>query len=342
MSNVSSTGRLYYPFVHLLCLLLLAIPSGPYVRWIDVKGDVHTDALREVVEESPSELRVRLADGSERTVRMARVLELVREDEGKEEERTLLRARRSVKLDTRVDEARKTLDHLVQDGSEQWIREYAAAARAVLAERTREAGAEDRLRRFAEEYPRSRFQSECAVAVARLRAQRPGLSLTESLDQLRAGHERVVELDGPLVLRYRFLLDGTRLVLQTQPDTFARLLDGLRTLLQKEVGEDYGAYLLLEAHTKWAVLAENTHSANVEQEAGRQPFAALAGLKKLRNRTGLDLPEVRCDVEQELGRVALACGDKEGARGAWERARDLAPDPLRREAAEEALKKLAP
>jgi len=70
--------------VHLLCLLLLAIPSGPYVRWIDVKGDVHTDALREVVEESPSEVRVRLADGSERTVRMARVLELGREGEGKE------------------------------------------------------------------------------------------------------------------------------------------------------------------------------------------------------------------------------------------------------------------
>ena len=58
--------------------------------------------------------------------------------------------------------------------------------------------------------------------------------------------------------------------------------------------------------------------------------------------SNLDLPEVRSDLERELGRLLLGCGDKEGARGAWERARDLAPDPRRREAAEDALKSLAP
>ncbi|HLF92582.1 MAG TPA: hypothetical protein VJB14_03920, partial [Planctomycetota bacterium] len=73
--------------MRLLCLLLLCLPAAaaPFVRWIDEKGDVHRDEVREVLEESPSQVRVRLLDGSERTVPMARVIDLVRESDEREE-----------------------------------------------------------------------------------------------------------------------------------------------------------------------------------------------------------------------------------------------------------------
>lgn len=81
-------------------------------------------------------------------------------------------------------------------------------------------------------------------------------------------------------------------------------------------------------------------AAAADEAKGRQPRGALHEVKKLKDGSDLDLPELRSDIERELGRLLLACGEKEGARGAFERARDQAPDPRRREAAEEALRKL--
>jgi hypothetical protein len=330
--------------VRLLCLLLLSIPDGPFVRWIDEKGDIHVDLVREGLEESPSEVRVRLADGSEKTVRMARVIDMVRENEEREEEKDLLEARRDVAAGILTDAGRKTLDRLAKDGSQPWIREYAAAARALLAEAARDEDAAARLKRFVEEYPRSRFQSECALAQARIRGRAHGSAIVKATGELRVAYDRIVEIDGPLALRFRTLRDGAELVIPHQANNIEYFFGPTREGLSKETGDgkDYGAFVLLEAQAKWGQLLVEQHAAGEQIAAGRKPYGALQEVKQLRDRANLDLPELRSDLERELGRLMLACGDKEGARGAFERARDLAPDPRRREAAEDALKKIAP
>ncbi len=328
----------------LACLAFgLPAAAAPYVRWIDEKGDVHPDEVREVLEESPSEVRVRLADGSERTVPMARVLDLVRESDERAEERALLAARRDVENGIRLDAARVALDGLARDGSLPWIREYAAAARSLLAERARDEDMAARLQRFVEDYPRSRFQSDAVLAQARVRARAHGKEVVKATTELRVAHDRIIELEGPLALRFRTLRDGTEIVSEYEPFNFTYFFDPAHENLLKETGDgkDYGAYLLLEAEAKWGLLIVQQRFAADEEAKGRPPRGALQEVKKLRDRAGLDLPEVQSDLERELGRLMLACGDKEGARGAWERARDLAPDAYRREAAAEALKKLA-
>lgn len=329
----------------LLCLLLLGLPAGPCVRWIDVKGDIHTDPVKEVLEETPSEVRVRLADGAERTVPVARILDLVRESEEREEERKLLDARRDVAAGILSGAARETLDRLARDGSQPWIREYAAAARAILAERAHEEDAGARLQRFLEEYPRSRLQSDCISAQARLSARARGSNFVKGLEDLGAARERIAELQGPLALRFRMLRDGVELFLPYQPEGFSEIFfePAHDTFLaETSEGKDYGAYLLVEAEAKWGLLLAQQFRAADDKAHGRPPNGAFQEVKKLIERAGMDLPEVRSDLEREMGSLMLACGDKEGARGAWERARDLAPDPRRREAAEEALRKLAP
>jgi hypothetical protein len=56
--------------------------------------------------------------------------------------------------------------------------------------------------------------------------------------------------------------------------------------------------------------------------------------------SGHTLPETRSDLHRELGLLKLACGDPAGARPEFEKARNLAPDRVRREAAEGALARL--
>jgi hypothetical protein len=330
--------------VQLLFLLLLSVPDGPFVRWIDEKGDIHVDLVSEVLEESPSEVRVRMKDGSESVVRMARVIDMVRENEERAEEKELLAARRDVAAGILTDAGRATLDRLAKDGSEPWIREYAAAARALLADAARDEDAADRLKRFVEEHPRSRFVSDCVLAQARVRGRAHGSAFVKATGEMRVAHDRIAEIDGPLALRFRTLRDGTELVIPHQPINYTYFFGATYEGLVKETGDgkDYGAYLLLEAQAKWAFLLVEQRNAREEETAGRKPLGPLQEVKKLRDKSGLDLPEVRSDLERELGRLMVLCGDKEGARGAFERARDLAPDPRRREAAEEALGKLGP
>ncbi len=329
--------------MRLLCLLLLGLPAAaaPCVRWIDEKGDVHSDDVREVLAESPSEIRLRMPDGSERTVPMARVMDLVRESDEREEERSLLEARRDVAFGVRADAARKTLDRLARDGSLPWIREYATAARAILAERTREADAATRLQSFVAEYPSSRFQSDAVLAQARVRGRAHGEDVAKGTNELRAAHDRIVELEGPLALRFRTLRDGTEIAIAYHPENYRYFFGPTHESLVPKTEGDYGAFVLLEAEAKWAMLIVRQRDAEAEVAKGRPPVGALEEVRKLRDGSNLDLPEVRSDLERALGRLMLQCGDKEGARGAFERARDIAPDPRRREAAEELLKELA-
>jgi tetratricopeptide (TPR) repeat protein len=234
-----------------------------------------------------------------------------------------------------------TLDRIAAAGSSPWVREYAVAARALLAERAREEDAEARLRRFLDDHPRSRFQSDGLAALARVRA-RAERDLGKVNGVLHEAHVRIAEIGGPIALRCRVLRDGAERYLEVEPILLREFLKARQDALHAEMGggDDYGAYLLVEAEYKWASLLCEQKSAAADEAAGRAPHGALNQVRKIAARAGLDLPEVRSDIERELGRLLLACGDKEGARGALERARDLAPDPRRREAAADALRRL--
>jgi hypothetical protein len=155
-------------------------------------------------------------------------------------------------------------------------------------------------------------------------------------------HDKVVELDGPITLRCRLLRDVLSELCRNElvdPSPVVSTITG-RLMEETGMGRDYGAAVLVEAEAKWAQMFLQRLAAEKEESKGRPPRAALHEVQKLKERSNLDLPDVRSDIERELGRLLLACGEKEGARGAYERARDLAPDPRRREAAEEALKAL--
>jgi len=330
--------------VRLLWLLLLCAPvaAAPYVRWIDKKGEIHVDTLAEVLSESPSEVRVRDADGQAKTMPVARILELVREDDGKEEERALLEARRDVAAGLRLEAARSVLDHLAADGSAPWIRAYAAAARAMLAEVAREEDAAARLQRFLDDYPHSRFVSDAISAQARVKARALGDHLVKAVKLIDEAERRIEELEGPLALRHRSLRDVMERMVEFHPEDALMLVGPAydETLGKAERAGDFGVYLLVEADMKWATLILRRHEADAEEKAGRPPWAALHEMQLVDERATLDLPEVRSDVKRELARMLVACGKRDAAREALLKAKELAPDPRRREMAETALKAL--
>jgi len=330
--------------VRFLWLLLLCAPvaAAPYVRWIDKKGEIHVDALAGILEESPSEVRVRLADGPEQVVPVARILDLVREGDEQEEERALLEARRDVAAGLRLDAARPVLDRLAADGSAAWVREYAAAARALLAEAAREEDAAERLQRFLDDHPRSRLVSDAISAQARVKARALGDHLPKAIAVLEEGQRRVEELQGPLALRHRSLRDVMERMVAFHPDDALEFVGPAydEMLGKAERGGDFGIYLLVEGDMKWAVLLLHRHQAELEEKAGRRPYAALHELERVNDRSTLDLPEVRSDIKREMARMMAACGRKEEARKALEEAKELAPDPRRREMAEAALEAL--
>jgi hypothetical protein len=281
-----------------------------------------------------------MPDGTTKTVPMARVLDLVRENPERPEEAALLDARRDAAAGMRVEAARKTLDGLARGGSEAWIREYAAATRALLAEQAGEEGAAALVERFLEASPRSRFLPECVLAQARLVA-RSADAPPKMVQVFVAAHDKVTELEAPIAIRCRILRDVVGALLRNQQMDTNPFFSSIVQRLTDEVGAgDYGAIVLVEAEAKWTQLIIQRQEAAALQAKGRAPHGVLHELKKLRDGSRLDLPEVRSDIERELGHLLLACGEKEGARGAYESARDLAPDPRRREAAEEALKNL--
>ncbi|MHC4161415.1 MAG: hypothetical protein ACYSUM_04695, partial [Planctomycetota bacterium] len=201
-----------------LVLLLLAWPAvaAPSVRWIDHLGTVHRQELQAVVAESAKEVTVRTTEGKVVTIPLFRILTLVREDDRREDERALLRAREDVAAGLRLDQARPVLDRLAATGIQPWVREYAAAARAVLAERAGEKDGQERIDRFLERHPDSRFLSAMHLAAARLRARAPDLKDPITVVFMQA-FGKIEELQGPLLLRFGAVVDSARLLIAVDP-----------------------------------------------------------------------------------------------------------------------------
>jgi len=326
-----------------LVLLLLAWPAvaAPSVRWIDRLGTVRRQELKAVVAESATAVTVRTSEGNVLKLAVSRVLTLVREDDRRGDERGLLRAREDVAAGLRLDQARPVLDRLAATGAQPWIKEYAAAARALLAERAGEKDARERIDRFLERHAGSRFASAMHVALGRIRARDPEsrVPIEEVLVQTSA---KVEELQGPLLLRLGVVVDGMRILVARDSDALAMFPQFVSGFLIRKTAksQDPGVHLVAHSCAAWATLVRLVDEGRRVAAQGHRPAGALADVRRLRNQSTLWLPELRSDVHRELGLLMVACGDPAGARAEFEKARNLAPDRVRREAAEGALARL--
>ncbi|MHC4222567.1 MAG: tetratricopeptide repeat protein [Planctomycetota bacterium] len=324
--------------MRILLALLLAVGfvrAEPYVRWVDETGGVRREAVAEVLSESPSEIRLRLKSGRELTLPARGLLELVREAES-EQEKELLSARQSAFAGERAEEVRPVLDRLATEGSKPWIREYAAAARAVLASWAGEKDAGGRIERFLKEHPDSRFVSDLYLAKARLdiRLQTVAEKAFDITEQL---NEKIDKLGGPCVVRYRVFEDGARHVVGNNLmdySFFAKVIDG-RMTMEMDKARDAISYLLADCMSVRVILAREQSLAAHSLEKGQPPFGAMGRVKKLVPRSSYLLPELRSDIQFMLGDLYEKCGHADEAKAAFEEAFKLAPDARRRKNARE-------
>jgi Flp pilus assembly protein TadD len=326
-----------------LVLLLLACASfaAPSVRWIDRLGDVHRQELKAVVAESAKEVTVETTEGKVVTVPVLRILTLVRESDRSEAERALLRAREDVAAGLRLDQARPVLDRLAATAAQPWVQEYAAAARAVLAERAGEKDAQQRIDRFLTQHEDSRFLGAVYVAAARLRARNPDRKEPFEIVFAKA-YEKVEKLQGPLLVRFGAAVELVRTALVIDPkniDLHMELAAGLLKAKTRDA-KDMAVHVVAKSCDSWIKLAHMIDTAKQVTALGRKPHGSLVKVGRLCKWSGHTLPETRSDLHRELGLLKLACGDPAGARPEFEKARNLAPDRVRREAAEGALARL--
>ncbi len=136
-----------------LLMALTAAPAlaEPHVRWIDANGKYRRESIAEVLEERFDRVKVRLVDGAELDIPGSAFLGLVRERDDVPEEAAFLRAREGALWGLDPDETRTVLERaLARKQAPAWMREYAAAGRALLAWRTQEKGALQRVDSFLE------------------------------------------------------------------------------------------------------------------------------------------------------------------------------------------------
>jgi hypothetical protein len=311
------------------------------VRWIDRMGNVHRQDLKAVISETAMTVTVKTTADKVVTIPLWRILTLVREDERRADERALLRAREDVAAGLRLDQARPVLDRLAASGAEPWIKEYAAAARAVLAERASEKDARQRIDRFLKEHGDSRFAGEVYVAATRLRAAVAGKEDRIDIEFAKA-FDWIEERKGPLLVRFGAVVEAIRLSLAVDANNIDVHKDFAAGILFEKTKDetDMAMHLVAKSCNAWIRLSLFVDSARKVTALGRQPHGALVGVQRLCNLSAHLLPETRSDLHRELGLLKLACGDPAGARKELEKARKLAPGRVRREAADAALARL--
>jgi tetratricopeptide (TPR) repeat protein len=292
-----------------------------------------------VLAESPSKIEVRVSDGKVLALSADGLLDVVRERDDEPEERALLEARVAVLAGGDLDAARKTLDRLLERAESEWVREYALAARALLAERAGEKDALDRIERFLKEHAGSRWTSRLYLARGRLKAHRDS---DMAVDHFAEAHAEIGRVNGPLLLRLQVFVEDMRTHLELDLDFYEDHLKMVHGgIVQSTQGRDDAvAYMLATATLAWVNLAIQEDRRERMQAAGEKPLAPLAMVKRLRDGASLQIPELRSDLQRELGLTLLACGEKEQARIELEKALELAPGPIRKQLARRALEDL--
>ena len=139
----------------LLILLTLALPAvagGLTIRWLDATGGVRSDAVLRTISETGDTIRVEIGKTAENpkelVVPLPSLLEFIREDDRVPEQKRLFDARTAVRAGVDFDSVRPLLDRLVAGATQPWMREYADAARTILARRAGEKDSDKRIAAF--------------------------------------------------------------------------------------------------------------------------------------------------------------------------------------------------
>jgi len=302
--------------VFVLFALAGTVLASPSLRWLDETGGFHAAAVKRLLEETATSLKVELAAASDAadakpqvfTIPMIRVLEFVREDTKDEEQKRLLEARTAVAAGVELKEACVTLDRLSAKAREPWVREYAAAFRAIAANRRGEEDALKRITAFLRAYPKSRFVCDAI----RARAWTESLAITNVRKLMApfadAFHE-IGERGGSYVTLYGCIRDAalrnTR-IRAAELRSLGRSLDALvNTIRPDATAAELVVRLglateceILVAGVKW----REAVSADIPTALFRDDLA------QLENSVDLLLPDTI--VELRLEQAALAVAEK--------------------------------
>ena len=317
-----------------LLLALLAAPAAaePSIRWIDEKGSVHRAAIAEVKSESATEIKIEQSDGKPLTVLTSRLLTMVREDDTDPEQRALLRARGSTYLGGGLADARATCDRLIKNGKQEWIREYAAVHRALIAVRAREPGARKRVLDCLDKYPSTRFLGRLIFARAQAQA-RGAKTAWEAGEVFDLAFDDIQHAKGPVVIAFECFIEQGRLHATGDWRSVASFAQGLRGRFARELEEarpDGGLSVVLESAILRIEMAWHEERYADAKRRGDKPVAPRDALVALRRRGAIFLPSLRSDIAHLLGRTQAACGDSTDAKASFAASLKLAPDPWRR------------
>lgn len=314
-----------------LLLLAAAAAAAPEARWIDATGGLRAARVVEVLSESVARVEVRLEGGEKIEIPGRGLLSLVREREGVELERALLEARESAAWGIDLDRARASLERALADAPAEWVREYALAARAVVAERAGEKDAAERLEAFLRDFPDSRFVPEVLLARARLRSAAEA-DVEKAQAPFAEANREIRRLGGPWLLVQRARVEAARAILRRFPNEADFYLDSMTGALDgaAERGEEIAAKICARATKAWIELER--HAADRADVAARgfAPLGPLARMEKLRDVWSFLLPELASDLRRECAETLLLCDRAADAEAEFRAAEEAAPDRVRR------------
>ncbi|MGQ0615026.1 MAG: hypothetical protein ACT4PV_14930 [Planctomycetaceae bacterium] len=325
-----------------LFLVAAAATAEPYVRWIDATGGYRRETVTEVLGESLTEVRVRLADGTVETIPGRSFLELVREREGVEEESDLYDARESVVWGTESEAARRTLDRILGRHLEGWIHEYASAHRAILAGELEEKDALPRLEAFLEAYPKSRWRPRvlyARAAVRALEAPNAAIAMKKFVDAV----VEVREAGGPRLAEALGYIDVTRYMLRKFPQEGRFIVTTMQSTLSnvEQKREDMTSKICAASAREWIRLITLTLTRDEVIALGERPYGPAERMVKVREASGFLLPELASDVAREMGETLLHCERPEDALAQLRAALELAPDRRRKAMARSGVERAA-
>ena len=316
-----------------MLLLIFASPvrAEPFVRWVDKTGGVKRAAVEEVLLEERARVKLRLVDGAVLDLPVRGLLRLVREDDRDPDQRALLLARLGLELGP-VEGVGGLLDRLAAGGKQPWIREYAAASRAIAAERAGEKDAATRLDAFLKEHPGSRLRDQVLLARTRLLAH--GITAPEhAVRPFMKVFKELKNSDSSLLTRYGILVDAGLLVAEQSQDDAKGFIDSIAESLYEEFKEDAMAHLIAQSVFMRIKVIMIRRARRHVQKTGQKPVGALLALRQLKLESGFLIDEVRSDLQFEIGVTAQVCGDAAVAKAAFSKSLKLAPDPFRHDRA---------
>ena len=302
------------------------------VRTLSESGGVIKVELKGARGTEPKVLKLPIAD----------LLDFVREDPGVAEQKQLLDSRMAVRAGFDFARARPVLDRLAAKATAPWMREYAAAAGAILARKAGEKDAAKRIDAFLKEFPESRFVGEVIVERAWIVAD----STEHATDKVEAFGDAFKEIrrrKGPHFVAYRCVPLAAALnarvnahsMVPMRRATLGTLKDEHADAPMTEMTVRYTARTTFDT----AVFAIGWRRA-IEADIDATPF--LKPIGALVDGDSLMLAEVRVDGRVELAALATALGKPELARTYLLAAKEIPAGVARRMRVDHELSQLPP